>query len=207
MARIRPVPAVSAESHRFLLPLTVPGLLRDCSKVQVARVRPLFPPSSQVAEETHHTVPTRCRVLVGTSAHPPAAFSRRRATDAPAGRPHPVLCGLVGALRAFGALSHHLRLHPAFDREGEGGACCCVPPSQRTSSPTSPRRGVRVLWVSAPPRKLCSRSEQPKFCSETRVPSHGILDIPSGAKVLQGIIPDLGNDFKNYLQNESCFDN
>ena len=81
VARIRPVlPALSAESHRFLLPLTVPGLLRDCSKVQVARARPLFPPSSQFAEETHHTVPTRCRVLVGTSAHPPTAFSRRRAS-------------------------------------------------------------------------------------------------------------------------------
>ena len=98
------------------------------------------PPTIVSVQETHHTVPTRCRVLVGTSAHPPAAFSRRRATDAPAGRPLPVLCDLVvRTLRAFGASSHYLRLHPAFDREGGGGACCCVPPSQRTSSPSSPQ--------------------------------------------------------------------
>ena len=33
-----------------------------------------------------------------------------------------------------------------------------------------------------------------------------VFSLPQGAKVLQSIIPDLGNYFKNYLQNGSCFD-
>ena len=113
-------------------------------------------------------------------------------TDAPTGRPHPVLRDLVVTLRAFGAFSHHLRLHPAFDREGEGGACCCVPPSQRTSSPSSPDEAFECCG-SVHRRGSSAHVLSSQSFALRHVPSHGILNIPSGAKVLQGIIPDLGN--------------
>ena len=110
-----------------------------------------------------------------------------------AGRPHPVLCGLVGTLRAFGALSHHLRLHHAFDREGEGGACCCIhPESAHVESHFAADEAFECCWSVHRRGSSAHVLSSQSFALRHVVPLTEYLNIPLGAKVLQGIIPDFG---------------
>ena len=120
-------------------------------------------------------MPTRCRVLVGTSAHPPAAFSRRRASApmhrrvaltqfsavwwGPCERLEPSLIIFAFTL----LLMEKAKEVPAAVSPESAHVECRCPQTRRSS-----------VWVSAPPWQLCSRSEQLKFCSGTRVPSHGV---------------------------------